>query len=94
MPQVINFLSRVCFVLFPHFVQMNSFNFRFDLMLSQKQPKISAPYAPEKRDSDTRVVHSIASSLISCVKEATSLKETVQAENQFMETNFQMRISH
>lgn len=65
-----------------------------ELMSFHGPPKISVLYAPVKRDSDTRVVHSIALSLISCAKEEILLKEMVQEENRSTETNSPMRTSH
>lgn len=75
------------------FVTRVSYACSSELMLCQGPPKISVLYAPVKRDSDTRAVHSIALSRISCAREATSLKEMVQAENRSTDVNSRMRIS-
>ena len=61
------------------------------MTLYPKQLPISEHYVREKKDSDTKIQHSIESFQISWLKEVTSPEEMEQAENRSMDRNFQTK---
>ena len=60
---------------------------RSRILLFQKQLKTSELFALVRKDLDTKDLHSIELSLVSCVKEVTLQNTMVQVENPSMVKN-------